>query len=208
MWFLADTGSVATILNRLKFEQINHKLNNSIVLKKTSRILKDFSGNQIHIIGCFRATLASQYAKQNEIIYVTNSMQDENPLLSEDCLLSLGFVAYSSEGKFANCVNSITEDPQDISEAEMHKRFVDLQNQYPKLFDGIGCYKHGVAKITLKPGSTGFSFRSIPCPLHLREAAQAKLKEYVDQGIFKKLPLGYPIQWGWHVPKISWMSIY
>ena len=196
--FKPDSGSEITLLGLNHYKTLCKKGNLSLPLRSSDR--KIYAVNKtavMNIHGCFTATLASPTNKVQADIYVLKEDMPEAPLLSEDMLLKLGFMAYSATGAFARSVktyradrqseNSALDTEDDISDEEFQRRLDALHEKYAHVFKGIGLYKHGAVDLKLKPDATPFIARPIPCPLHLRPKASERFDQMKEEGIVKKV---------------------
>ena len=111
------------------------------------------------------------------------------PLLSEDALISLGYIQYSPDGRFACSVTSC--DLPDLSNQGLDHKFTLklklINERFHVVFRGLGKLKNYKAHFKIKPGAQPFVKPSLPVPLFLRPAVEKKLQYFIDQGVFTVL---------------------
>ena len=157
--FAPDTGSQLVILDQSKFRHYCAK--SKVRPKLTPVTRKVYAANRtlMEFSGKFTATLASEHAAMTTEVYVLSMFLPDPPLLSEQVLLTLGYIKYDKKGGFAKPPGGspepsmarkvVEEDLDDISEEEMRRQIDLLHKKYSKVFTGVGRFKRHKAHLQL-----------------------------------------------------------
>ena len=203
--FAPDTGSQLVILDQSKFRHYCAK--SKVRPKLTPVTRKVYAANRtlMKFAGKFTANLASEHAAMTTEVYVLSMFLPDPPLLSEQVLLTLGYIKYDKKGGFAKPPGGspepsmarkvVEEDLDDISEEEMRRQIDLLHKKYSKVFTGVGRFKRHKAHLQLKKEATPFTIKAASCPINLRKQAQERLQYFVDLGIYEPLPANYPLKY-------------
>ena len=191
VWF-PDTGSEINLFGLNHYQDLCKQNPSTNKLKDTNKNIYAANNTRMPVKGVFTAILKSATATISAPIYVLKTSSNDPPLMGDPCLNKLNFVKMSKTGAFSRKV--LAEDNQDdLTEDEFKQKLAEIHKTYNKVFCGIGKFKHFEAKLILKEGAEPFFIRAIPCPVHLKDNALARLKQFVDAGILKKVPIDEPI---------------
>jgi predicted aspartyl protease len=141
MEFRIDTGAEAD------------KLDNSISLMPTDKVLRAANRSHLQVAGTFKATLRWNDKQITEVVYVLHDLH--KPLLGRGAFEALGLVTRI-------CV---------INDGE------NIKQQYSDLFTGLGCMS-GEHTIRLKPDAKPFA---IFTPRHVAVNLMLQLRQHLDQ---------------------------
>ena len=180
---IPDTGSDANIMSHRDFAKIK-TANPKIKLQNKSTELKSITNHKLPCLGMFVTQLSSMSASCTDKIFVMeNKFKISEPILSESCLLNLGLVSYSAEGKYA----------LKVAQVSAHKDILQqLMCKYPDVFndkDGrLGRFRHFKAEIALAPDAKPFIAKPRQIPLHWEDKVRAKLEEMIKQNVLGWCP--------------------
>lgn len=187
--FASDSGSSITCLGYNHYRALCHSLGYNFNLRPTSKIAYAANGSLLDFAGVTEMTIGTKYVSKKYPVYVQKIAVPGKALLSEEALLSLGFIKYSLDGKFACSVT--TTDLPDLSECNLDHHFTLklrlINEKFHVVFKGLGKLRNYKAHFKLKPGAQPFVKPSLPVPLFLREAVEKKLQYFIDQGVFTVL---------------------
>ena len=182
----SDSGSDIICLGWNHYRSLCSSLGYDFDLRPTSKVAYAANGSLMNFAGVVEMTIGTKYISKNYPVYVQKVSVRGKPLLSEEALLSLGFLRYSLDGKFACSVTST--DLPDLSKSGLDHQFTLklrlINEKYHVVFKGLGRLRNYKAHFKLKPGAQPFVKQSLPVPLFLRDAVEKKLQYFIDQGVF------------------------
>ena len=194
-----DCGSVCNIIGRHHLKEYEERTKNKAILKPVTKCIKAANDSLMTFDGYFIAQLSSASTSIQAKIYVMPMDKDERPILGEKALLSLGLICYDPKGGFVKQITTKISQPAlkiNISDPVFAEKFRLLHKQYSKVFQGLGRLKNFEAELTLNADAPPTLLqRSRPPPLHLKAAADARIDDFVKQGILSPVPSDYPVRY-------------
>ena len=193
----SDSGSDIICLGWNHYRALCSSLGYDFDLKPTSKVAYAANGSLMDFAGVTEMTISTKYTSKNYPVYVQKVAIRGKPLLSEDALLSLGFLKYSLDGRFVCSVTST--DLPNMSKCNLDHQFTLklklINEKFHVVFKGLGRLRNFEAHFKLKPDSQPFVKPSLPVPLFLREAVEQKLQYFIDQGVFTVLGPAEPAKY-------------
>ena len=181
--FLADSGSACDIISTDLFEKLQSKIGR-IELKPVTKCYKAANRTIITFKGYFKCNISSATTSIETQMFVMDLPPNSTPILGEKSLLKLGLIKYNINGNFVNSISTFTKPKILCTDPDIVSRVESLHNKYKKLFSGIGCLKDYEIDLQLSEDARPFYHRSAPVPIHLKDAATKRIKEFVKAGLY------------------------
>ena len=180
IYWLADTGSPLSFINKQKAIELVEKINNpEIHTYKNDTKNRCFNNNDIEIKDVLHLDLqsGSWTAKQCRILIVENKT---NNIMGRDVLAKLGITlkAQKPQGKQIQKIFNIQTEIN-IIKWTVHK--------YPHLCTRLGRSKNHIAKSVFKQNYTPSPHKGRRVPLHLLDKVEIELKKLIDDGQIIKI---------------------
>ena len=182
--FLADSGSACDIISTDLFNELQSKVGKRIELKPVTKCYKAANRTIITFKGYFTCTISSTTTSINTHMFVMDLPPNSTPILGEKSLLRLGLIKYSKNGNFVQSISTFTKPKIICTDPDIVSRVDALHEKYKKLFSGIGCFKDYEIDLKLSDEARPFYHRSAPVPIHLKDAATKRIKEFVKAGLY------------------------
>ena len=191
----ADSGSDVDILPTNLFHKLENTLKEKIPLKPVTKTYRAANRTLITFRGFFPCSIASASNSINTKIYVMDLPAGASPILGEKSLLALGLIKYNIDGGFVQSVSTFTKPKVCCTDPHIVSKVDAIHNKYKKLFSGIGCLKNYEIDLKLADGVQPFYHRAAPVPIHLKEAATKRIKEFVEAGLYVPVPTNTPLKY-------------
>ena len=184
---MPDTGADETLFGREHWEKLG--LNKKLTTIGKHERLFDVNRQPIKLLGKFEATLESRSNKIKDTIYVMEKKMKAPPLISEDALLTLGYVRYDSQGRFGREQRSGEEAPKFIkSVSRSDAAPPDIVKEYPTVFSGkVGKLKNYEVDLKLADNAVPLLQKAYTIPLHLEAITKKTLDRYVENDLMEWL---------------------
>ena len=193
----SDSGSDLVVLGWNHYKSLCHKLGYEFNLQPTRKLAWAANGTNLNFVGKTMMTISNKHASKQYPVFVQKGFMRGFPLLSEDCLIELGYIRYSHDGSFAkkhNSVNSVTLDQDGLSD-KVKLKLTKLHDRYKGTFRGLGRLKNFHAKFTVKAHAQGFVKTCLPVPLHLQKIVKDKLYYLIENKVLEFLPPNTPARY-------------
>ena len=186
--FQADSGSACDILPLQLFQKLEQSLNKKIPLRPVTRQYRAANRTVINFEGFFNCNIASASNAIQTKIFVMKLPEGALPILGEKSLLDLGLMKYDKEGGFVQSISTFTKPKVHCTDPHIIRKVDALHLKFQKLFSGIGCLKNYEIDLKLSDEVRPFYHRAAPVPIHLKDAATKRIKEFVAAGLYVPVP--------------------
>jgi transposase InsO family protein len=203
---LPDSGSDINVFGFNHYKAFEHHAGWKPTLHPVTSNITAANGTDMDFVGYFEAEFKSATARKRYRIYVQRQANSDPPLLCEKTLLELGYIQYSPNGNFEPSTITNNSEKDTKVNATMENRHAKtilpttddprqaaIDQEFPRVYTGIGKLKGFKATLYMKKGEPGFYRKAIHVPLYLAVYADRRLEEFVQQGIMEKVPDGEPV---------------
>jgi hypothetical protein len=170
--FLIDTGASVNCICEATLEKFEVK---PCLEKPPSKIYAYGNKQPLNTVGVFRAQIAAKSKVAETLIYVVKGQFDS--LLSYKTASDLELVKLN------------------INNVRLHEQVTidNIEKQYPKLFEGIGCLKNFEVKLHIDESIKPVAQPHRRIPFHLQEKVKSEIQILLDQGIIERV--NQPTPW-------------
>ena len=181
-------------MDEYQFRALKHRSQEISELYPSKDTLKTLQSDLV-VKGKFPATLRNKNRGTESKFLVIEGNMDSPPLLCKNTLLEIGMLKIDPEGTLRE-PNDLRIKSVKIQSGEIQ----DVIDEYSSVFEGIGVFRDSQGekievKLEMDPAATSVAQKPRHVPYHLQEALKKRLKQGVEEEIFKKIPEGEPITW-------------
>ena len=196
--FQPDCGSDVTLISENDFANFKYHTSSKIALLQNECSFTAANSTPIEFLGFFYTTLFSKSGRNCKAkIYVADLPESEPPLIGEKHLLELGLITYHPHGGSIRKIAQNETMPKISIELQLdsdRELFENLHKRFSSVFTGMGLLKDYEVNLELS-SPIEFFYRPALVPVHLKDKATERLKEYISKGLFTWVPEGSPVHY-------------